>query len=37
MWRLVRGKVELDPYAPLSRAARAELAAEAERLEAQLA
>jgi hypothetical protein len=36
-WRLVRGKVELDPYAPLSRAARAELAAEAERLEAQLA
>jgi hypothetical protein len=37
MWRLVRGKVELDPNARLSRAARAELAVEAERLEAQLA
>lgn len=35
-WRLTRGKLELDPFAPLSRAARAALRDEAERLEAFL-
>jgi hypothetical protein len=36
-WRTAKGKVELTPYARLSRATRTELAAEAERLEASLA
>jgi DNA glycosylase AlkZ-like len=37
MWRVEDGRVALDPFAPLSRAARDELAEEAARLEAFLA
>ena len=37
MWKVAKGRIELEPFAPLSRTAQRELKDEGERLEAFLA